>query len=126
METTTSTLALTTFSALVERPLIGGLSRVLEIGLDRDALSAQAREYNRDAVADSVFFAVEPVVPLVLRKAGTQLHAKWMGALCVYLSAAVAGGARRSTEARQGIELVIEPLTAELHARYEQIRLVAA
>jgi hypothetical protein len=116
---------LTTFLALVERPLTGAADRVLEIGTDQPSLSKKAREYNRSCVGTFTAYAVNPIVPFVIRRAGTQRHAKWMGALCIYLTESAALRSRDEQEALQGLELIVEPLCSEVRSRYSSVRLVA-
>jgi hypothetical protein len=114
---------LTTWSALVERPLCGGADRVLELGQSRDDLRAKAYGANRDAQYLGSVLVVEDVTPLVVRLAGTDRHLlagrgiTGPVKLRVYLSADAAEE-RRADYAAHGTETVIEPLTPEVAARY--------
>jgi hypothetical protein len=118
---------LTTFLALVERPLTGAANRVLEIGTDLDTLSQKAREYNRSAVGSGFFYTTLPIVPMVVRQAGAQRHLRhpFLGPLSVFLNPAIAEEARANC-AERGQETVIEPLTEELVTRYGSIKITEA
>lgn len=116
--------ALTSFVALIERPLHGGADRVLRVepATEREALLREALALNCPGLKEG--YTVEDCAPLVLRQAGTQYRARFFKELAVYMSESAAALARERMEAETGAELVIEPLAPAMLDYYKAWRVM--
>lgn len=117
--------ALTSFTALIERPLAGGADRVLRIvpATERASLLKEALALNAPGLREG--YTVEDCAVFVLRQGGSQRHARWEGQLALYTSQGEAEAARDRIEASEGVDLVIEQLSDQVAERYPRWRVMA-